>query len=313
MLEYEVLRGGEFLDILTQLIDSARRRVYIATYIASLSPATEDVYYALAKRCRLGVDVKVLLDGVSGKADKYNSRTAEFLSSLGVPVARSNRFMHVKLYIVDDRVIVGSHNLTATPRGGYEVSVMLNSRRAASELGDFYLAMYGGGHPRDVRYFDLLEDGTPFEVLSGHRILDMLIGRASSCTRRIKILMYIASTSSATRRFYRLLGEKARSGVGVTVVLDGSLRLSRYYNERAYRYMKEAGVEKVVLTSRHTHAKVVVLDNLTVIGSHNLTSSSIAGRAELSVCIWSPSLSGAMDYTVESIYEDEYSSQGSRG
>jgi len=45
-LEYELLLNREFLDVLEDVVDSAKKRVYIATYIASLSNATKRIYYA---------------------------------------------------------------------------------------------------------------------------------------------------------------------------------------------------------------------------------------------------------------------------
>lgn len=306
MLEYEILRGGEFLDMLVQLVDGARRRVYIATYIASLNPQTEEVYYAAARRLRSGVDVKFLLDGVSAEADRYNRPSAEFLSSLGVPVVRTDKFMHIKLYVVDDHVIVGSHNLTSLKgRNSYEVSVMLGSKRAASRLSDFFLSVYGGEDPEPNIDRDILEDGTHYEIMSNYRILDDIYEKTLYCSRRVKILMYIATLSKATKRYYRLLKEKDAEGVDVAVVLDGTFRTSRRYNAEVRGYLEAIGLKKVALTSRHNHAKVVVVDDYTVIGSHNLTSSSLAGRMELAVVLGNSNLSNSMDYMIEEVLATE--------
>lgn len=308
MLEYEVLRGGEFLDILTQLIDSARKRVYIATYIASLTSITEDVYYALARRRRSGVDVKVLLDGSSMEADRYNSRTVEFLNTLGVPTSRSSKFLHVKLYIVDNYAIIGSHNLTSMKgRESYEISVMLNSKRACSRLSEFFLSLYNGEEPEPHIDRDVLEDGTYYEIMTNCRILDDIYEKTLYSMKRVKALMYIATISKATKKYYRLLKEKEDEGVEVVLVLDGSFRISRHYNSKVHDYLKTLGLKKVVLTSKHNHAKVIVIDDYTIIGSHNLTSSSIAGRMELAVSLKNLSLANSMDYTIDDIFAAESS------
>ncbi|MEM1693965.1 MAG: phosphatidylserine/phosphatidylglycerophosphate/cardiolipin synthase family protein [Sulfolobales archaeon] len=306
MLEYEILRGEEFLDMLVQLVDSARRRVYIATYIATLTPWTEEVYYAAVRRLRAGVDVRFLLDGVSTEANRYNQSSTEFLRSLGVPVVRTDRFMHIKLYIVDNNVIVGSHNLAASrDRERYEVSVMFGSKRIASRLSSFFLSIYGGGNPNLSIDRDVLEDGTYYEIISNHRILDDIYEKTMYGSRRVKILMYIATLSKATRKYYRLLKNKRNEGIDVAVVLDGTFKVSRHYNTKVYSYLKSLGLDKVVLTSRHTHAKVVVIDDYTMIGSHNLTSSSLAGRMELAVVLRNSNLSNSMDYMVEDILARE--------
>lgn len=308
MLDYEVLHEGEHLEFLRSLVEEARRRIYFATYIATLNPRTEPLYYALARKRRSGVDVRVVLDGASGEADRYNRATAEFLLSLGVPVARTQRFMHVKLYIVDDYVVVGSHNLTYARRGGrYEISVAIRSRRAAGVLSKFVAGAFLGEEPEPGVYRDVLEDGTYYEVLANHRILQDLYEKTSLAGRRVKVAMYIATMSKFTKAYYGVLREKALSGVDVTVVLDGAFRAARRYNEEVYSYLRSLGLGKVALTSRHNHAKVVVVDDFTVIGSHNLTSSSIAGRLELAVVLRNSNLANAMDYAIEGIYESESS------
>ena len=83
-LDYELLLDKDFIHVLGDLVDSARKRIYIVSYIASLSKATEDIYYGIAAKNRQGVDVKIVLNGVSQEALKYNNETKEFLEKLGV-------------------------------------------------------------------------------------------------------------------------------------------------------------------------------------------------------------------------------------
>ncbi|MEM4787707.1 MAG: phosphatidylserine/phosphatidylglycerophosphate/cardiolipin synthase family protein [Ignisphaera sp.] len=305
MLEYEVLRGKEFFDILIQLIDNAKKRIYIATYIASLNPQTEELYYALARKLKSGVDVKFLLDGVSTEADKYNRLSTEFLNSLGVSVTRSNKFMHIKLYIVDNYVIIGSHNLSSPKSNSYEVSLMLESKKIASRLSRFFLTIYSGKNPETSIDRDILEDGTHYEIMSNYRILDDLYEKTLYCSNRVKILMYIATLSKASKRYYRLLKEKEEEGVDIAVALDGVFKTSRRYNIEVYNYLKSIGLNRIVLTSRHNHAKIIVIDNYTMIGSHNLTSSSLAGRMELAIVLRNTNLSNSMSYMIEDIIARE--------
>ncbi|MEM4583995.1 MAG: phosphatidylserine/phosphatidylglycerophosphate/cardiolipin synthase family protein [Ignisphaera sp.] len=305
MLEYEVLRGKEFFDILIQLIDNAKKRIYIATYIASLNPQTEELYYALARKLKSGVDVKFLLDGVSTEADKYNRLSTEFLNSLGVSVTRSNKFMHIKLYIVDNYVIIGSHNLSSPKSNSYEVSLMLESKKIASRLSRFFLTIYSGKNPETSIDRDILEDGTHYEIMSNYRILDDLYEKTLYCSNRVKILMYIATLSKASKRYYRLLKEKEEEGVDIAVALDGVFKTSRRYNIEVYNYLKSIGLNRIVLTSRHNHAKIIVIDDYTMIGSHNLTSSSLAGRMELAIVLRNTNLSNSMSYMIEDIIARE--------
>ncbi|MEM4619065.1 MAG: phosphatidylserine/phosphatidylglycerophosphate/cardiolipin synthase family protein [Ignisphaera sp.] len=306
MLEYEILRGSEFLDILIQLIDSAKKRIYIATYIASLNNQTEEVYYASARRHKYGVDVKFLLDGASSESDKYNRLSAEFLKSLGIPVIRTNKFMHIKLYIIDNYIIIGSHNLTAhKEKNSYDISVMIESKKASSKLSNFFLTIYNDKNPDLIIDKDILEDGTQYEIISNYMILDNIYEKTLYSSKRVKILMYIASLSKITKKYYKLLKDKESKGVDVAVVLDGMYRISRHYNTKVYKYLSSIGLKKIALTSRFNHAKIIVIDDYTTIGSHNLTSSSLAGRMELAIILKNNKLSTSMEYIIDDILAKE--------
>jgi len=47
------------------------------------------------------------------------------------------------------------------------------------------------------------------------------------------------------------------------------------------------------------------VDNYVILGSHNLTLSSIVGRLELSLAIESPNLANALDTVFEELYREE--------
>lgn len=125
-LDYEVLYNKEFLNILKDLIDSAKRRIYIATYIASVSRATEDIYYGIGAKYRDRLDIKIILNGTSQEALKFNKTTKQFLETIGVKnIKLTKKFMHIKLYIIDDYFIIGSHNLSGAPlKKRYDISII---------------------------------------------------------------------------------------------------------------------------------------------------------------------------------------------
>jgi len=306
-LDYELLLNREFLGVLEDVVDSARRRVYVATYVASLSDATKGVYYALAYKQREGLDVKVVLNGASQESLRYNTATAEFLRSLGVRgVKLTSKFTHVKLYIADDYFIVGSHNLTASGYlSRYEVSVMVRSREMSDRLSELFHSILLSEEVGPVVYRGLLGSGTYYEVSANTRVLQSIYDRVRYAKRRVKVLMYIATLSKATRPLYRLLKEKESAGLDVAVLLNGTSELSRRYNGPVAEYLRSLGLRRVLLSGRFVHAKLLVVDDCVVIGSHNLTSSSVAGRLELSVAIESRSLANALDTLFEDVYEME--------
>lgn len=301
-LRYEVLHGGEFIDVLGDLVDEAERRIYLASYVATLTEQTKDIYYGLLYKQRHGVDVKLLLNG---QKMEYNQPTIAFLREIGLRGARllMERYTHMKLYIVDDRFIIGSHNLTAPSENRYDVSLMIESMEAASVLSDMFLKLYNGDEILFTRLHGML-GGLEYEVQVNEAVLERVYELTEAASERIKILMYQASLTPITKAYYGILRRKWEEGLDIAVLLNG-----RPYNAAAYRHLKNLGVDRVLLTKRFVHAKLYVIDDFVIIGSHNLTSSSLAGRLEMAIGIKSPNMADAFDKVIEDLYLKEEQSK----
>ena len=116
----------------------------VASNIAFLFDVNKGLYYALAHKQRKGIDVKIVLNGVSQEALRYNTATVEFLKSIGVrDVKLTSRFTHIKLYIVDNHFIVDYHNLTSSPIANrFELSMTVKSRSLADPLDVLFEHLY---------------------------------------------------------------------------------------------------------------------------------------------------------------------------
>ena len=303
-LEFELLLGGEFPRVLGELVDSARRRIYLASYVASLGGVVEDVYYGLAAKRRSGVDVRVVLDGVSRGALRLNRGVVELLRSLGVDCRLTRRLLHVKLYIVDDYSIVGSHNLVdPSATGRLDLSVMVYSRELADQLSNILHWVLEGGSPPPAVYRGVVGDAY-YEVHTGYSILHDVYEKTRLAGERVKAMMYIASLSRATERYYRLLREKQSEGVDVAVLLDGSEQ-TRSHNKPVHDYLRGLGVERVMLSETPLHTKLLVIDDFVVTGSHNLTSASLAGRLELTLTLKHRRLADALNHFFENTWRQQ--------
>jgi len=304
--EYELLINKDFLSVLEDLISDAKRRIYIATYIASLSKATYDIYYAMAERARKGIDVRVILNGASKGALKFNEATANFLRSIGVKnVKLTEKFMHVKLYIVDDYFVIGSHNLSGSPfMNRYEISLLIHSKSVSGALSKVYREILANEQSDPFVFRGVVYDAY-YEILANYRVLNDIFQKTLLSNQRVKIMMYIATMSKATTKYYKLLQEKQAEGVEVAVMLNGAQGSWRVYNERVYEFLKSIGISRAMLTSSFVHAKLLIIDDTVVLGSHNLTSASIAGRLELSVAVKSRTLANALDAIFEEKWREE--------
>jgi len=292
---FEVIVNERFADMVSWMVRSARRRLYFSAYVVS-----RHMYWVLrelAVREREGVDVRVLVDGGGASSRRYNSGAAEAARAWGLRgFALSKRFNHVKLYIADDYVAVGSHNLTAHSPHSYEVTVMVRSGPLADALSEVFEDLYRGADPEDrvveVAGYRVLVDTGVIRL-----VRELLEGGGPAY-----IASYVASLSRAAEPVYRELERKAASGEEAVVVLDGYNRHApeERYNLGVARRLASAGVD-ARLSRPLLHAKLYIVGDYVVVGSQNLTSSSAAGRHELSVAVENRAMARAMAHLVKSI------------
>lgn len=104
-------RGGA-TEAISNLIGGATTRVWLAGYGFSSAPIAD----ALAAAQKRGVDVRLVLDS-SNKRGRI-SRAPE-LRAAGLDVRTTNRYaiMHHKFVIVDQSIVLGSMNFTASGEG----------------------------------------------------------------------------------------------------------------------------------------------------------------------------------------------------
>lgn len=114
----------DYLDLLTSCVEDARRRIYACMFLFDVRPVRDirghvlDLVSALARRRRLGVDVRVLTTGQVGTPvlGVANVATGILLASHQVPhrrvfaVGDARSGSHAKFVILDDLAIVGSQN-----------------------------------------------------------------------------------------------------------------------------------------------------------------------------------------------------------
>lgn len=303
LLPYELLVNERYNKMLEQLISEATDRVLILSYLAATSKFVKPIFHALAGAVRSGAMVAVVLNGARGKVKSYNTSAKRYLNSLGVPTVKLTRkFNHAKLAVIDDIVIVGSHNLSGSSYGGrLEVSILVKSKRLADWMANLFWDVYTREEMPLKTYRDIDNDAY-FEVFTGTRIIEDLKEKTELAEERVKILMYVASISRSTKRYYSLLKDKQDEGVDTYLVLNGKQKLALSYNKKVYDYLKRIGYHRVVLSKRFIHAKLFLIDDTILIGSHNLTASSSAGRLELSMAVTQRELARGVGLLMDRVY-----------
>ena len=100
---------------------------------------------------------------------------------------------------------------------------------------------------------------------------------------------YIGKPDNPVQRFNQLILQKIRRGVKCRVLLnkEGRAQQLTVINMKASRYLKEAGaIVKFGRTFPITHAKLFLIDdNLSLMGSHNLSGRAFTVNNEVSALI----------------------------
>jgi len=100
---------------------------------------------------------------------------------------------------------------------------------------------------------------------------------------------YIRKPNNPVQKFNQLLLQKVRSGVKCRVLLnkEGRAQQLTVINMKASKYLKEAGaIVKFGRTFPITHAKLFLIDdNLSFVGSHNLSGRAFTVNNEVSALI----------------------------
>jgi phosphatidylserine/phosphatidylglycerophosphate/cardiolipin synthase-like enzyme len=295
LFDYEILINEDFFRVFKRLIDNANERVYILTYLASLTNEAKSIYYTLISR-RKDLDIRIILNGASAKALNYNMNVKNFLETYGVNVELlKERFMHTKLYIVDDYFIIGSHNLTSTE--ALEFSLMIHSR----SMSDILIQLIENKtllEPKPFRHIGSL-NGIEYEVIANREILKTLLHEITKANERIKIITYVATTS--IKNIYNEILKKQKEGIDTAILLNG---IKSQSNKKTYEYLKQLGIT-AALSKNYIHAKLYIIDETALIGSHNLTSASQQSRLELSIAIKSKTLTNALNTTFKKIWQQE--------
>lgn len=314
--EVQLHRNGiEARDALWKVIEAARERLDICTFLIGNDPIGSEVVERLVKRAQAGVRTRLLLDGFG---DVFVPRRfIRRLRKAGVEVAVFRPFLslrrlgprnlrnHRKFAIADDQWLwSGGRNLAAeyfidTDHGPawLDLSFDLRGPIAAEAARQFALDWSDTVRGKAQAHFPQatnVEGGSLVQFLpSGpdqaeDTAQSLLIDACYRARRRIlAVTPYFVPDDS----LHVALRLAARRGVRVTIVLPerSNHRLADFVRSRAMRDLAMAGVEFRLLP-RMVHAKAVVVDDaLALSGSINLDLRSLLLNHEASVVFYEAS------------------------
>lgn len=303
--------GIEARKALFDVIDAARERLDVCTFVIGNDVVGEEVVQRLIQRAQAGVHVRLLLDGFG--AVLVRRRLLRNLREAGVEVEVFRPFLslrrlgprnlrnHRKFTIADDRWLwSGGRNLAAeyfidVPHepAWLDLSFDLRGPIAGAAAHQFELDwVTARGRPRtQPTATSTVAQGSLVQLLpSGPDQVEdtaqsLLLDACYRARRRILAVTPYFVPDDSLRAALRLA---ARRGVKVTIVLPAKSnhRLADFVRARSMRDLAAAGVEFRLLP-RMVHAKGLVLDDtLAMSGSINLDLRSLLLNHEASVVFY---------------------------
>lgn len=329
-----LLDGPDTHAAMFAAIEQARDHINIESYIIEADGPGEELARRLAERCRAGVRVNLLYDGVGSLMTSASYFHA--LRDAGVHLCEYNapralnRLLHLrdhrKLMIVDGRVgFIGGVNISRV----YSFGSSPLRRRAAGPPGwrDTHLRVTGPvvhdlqrlytshwkRHSEEplgqADYFPPVVQAGPQRAAlaasdAGRRpnpYYRALLAALDSARRSVCITTaYLVPT----RRLMRALTGAAARGVDVQMLLPGfsDFWAPLYAGRSHYEALLRAGVRLHELHDTMLHAKTCVIDGLwTSVGSSNLDWRSVLHNAEANLVVHDRALAARM----EQVFRDD--------
>ena len=343
------LSDSLYWDYVVRSVAAARRRVYVNQFIVDARGLADPemqvraLLRALGRKRARRVDVKLLVAASNTRDIAMANRTSlRFSSYCAIPcrVTRSDTTQsHCKYMIIDDQIVLGSHNWEAAAfRGFLEDSIALigapglttklvhhfsNQWSLADDVdhvpGDAANRLARRAvfsiQPERVRQHRwawksapavrLLTDGQYFQraqtlIVHAKRSIDLAMFYLAMPTSR--------ASKSASRDLAMELVAAHHRGIQVRVVLDRDRSKDPYgsavINKAAFELLDRARVQ-VRFDDRRvvTHSKVLVVDGReAVVGSHNWTNASLTTYREVSVDVRSDHLAAYYVDRISNMY-----------
>ncbi|MFA7270325.1 MAG: cardiolipin synthase ClsB [Sterolibacterium sp.] len=332
--------GNEYFPALLAAIDAAAIEVHIETYIFENDATGRRVVDALMKAAQRGVAVRVLVDGFG--AHGFMSAIGTTLIAAGVEVLiygpdispytfRRHRLrrLHRKLAAIDARIaFVGGINIIddmnvenkptqIPPRYDYAVRIE-GPLLAPIHASMRHLWKLVGWTSFRRRYrppnFHASAMNVCGEVTAAFLVRDNLRHRRdvedaylqAITTAQDEILLASAYFLPG-RRFRQALMTAAKSGVKVTVLLQGRVEytLLHYAAQSLYGLLLGAGVRIFEYHRSFLHAKVAVIDGRwATVGSSNIDPFSLLLAREANVVVRNYGFSGELRNSLQAAMDE---------
>ena len=309
--------GGQALAALRRIIDGARVTLEVSTFILGRDILGDEISEMLKQRARVGVRVRLLIDGIGIYLGGYPDLKA--FAEAGVEVVRfvppfrspkrgrTNLRNHRKMVIADGATLwCGGRNLAAEYFEGDPQSLL-----GCAPWIDLSFDLAGGIAAQSLQQFErdwafateqpfLVQTKLQFPLPDSPLLVQLVASGPDRLDDTIHTLLVSAGFTSQRRilavtpyfvpdpALLTSLTLAARRGVEVDLLLPerSNHRLADFSRHRALRELVAAGA-RVWLHPNMIHAKAVVVDDeLALVGSANLDGRSLFLNYEMMVAFY---------------------------
>ena len=285
----------DYLPAVLDLINGATNSIEFLQLEMHDDRAVQAIEAALAAAVKRGVRVRGMLDdGVD-----FNAAAVERLLALGAEAKLDTpvKMTHSKLVIVDGKIVLlGSTNWTGNSMGNNnETNVRLDDPVLAAYFARYVAAVWADSAAEPD--LPAVESGS-VKTIVNRQYFPEVMGLFNAATQRIRVVMYGINyapkyAGSKVNQLVEALAAARARGADVAVAIDLSdyNALLNKVNAPAKEYLSAAGVAVFDDPAKTTtHAKLIVVDDVAVVGSVNWGKDAIENRNETCVVIRDPEI-----------------------
>jgi cardiolipin synthase A/B len=298
--------GREIFPAMLDAIRSARTSIQLETYIYADGKLGREFLATLIAAAQRGVRVRVLVDAFGSWLLPGGFFTPLVAAGADVHYFNPLRLWrygvrdHRKLLICDDSVVfVGGFNIAdeydgdGVTRGWCDLGARIDDPGLAKELAASFEELFALAdfHRKPLMRLRAFKRKRKAESKPGGEVLLSHPGRGASPFQvalhrdltHARNIQIITAYFLPTRRIRRYLRHAARNGGRVQLILAGKsdVAISQLAARSLYQRLLKAGVEIYEYQPQILHAKLMISDGVTYVGSSNLDIRSLNLNYEL--------------------------------
>jgi phosphatidylserine/phosphatidylglycerophosphate/cardiolipin synthase-like enzyme len=264
-----------YLPCARELIQGAEEYIHILLLEIHKDGTTISLMEDLISAKKRGVETKVLLENNLF----CNQESLAYLKGKGIEVKLDSpgKFLHHKLMIIDGKeILIGSTNWSYMSLDyNNETNVLVKDSDVAHYYESYFQLLWED--PTQEPKVSLLKTKKVIPLAVKKDYFNELHNLLNKAGKRIHIIMYGMRyyphyQDSIVNTIFNDLIEAKKRGVKVKVLLEksGYNQKLNSFNKEAARYLEENGIEvRFDSPEVHTHAKLVIVDDTTLLGSSN--------------------------------------------